>query len=378
MEGPRALKKGELRSAIELANSVFRKDSAYKMEDEFPLLFSESNLENLRAFVDAGKVVSLVGMSVNDVIIMGCKTRVVCIGSVCTHPEYRNKGLASKLMEDAANKAVQDGASLMLVSGDRGLYRRFGCVNAGIYRWYSVKRSQLNAPGGGFVIRKYREEDVFDIVKLHQLEPVRFVRTYDDFKALLEAKRLCDQISETYVALRNGQVVAYVCLQLPRSRDLPLAILEYGGSRFSIFKTLGDLMDEVGTESAIVRTTSAEVELDHLMVCAGAKRSAGDFMGTVKLIDVGRFLEDVDGYVTEVVGERRRRDLSIRYEQSSQCLSFEYMDRRLKIEGADNITAFAFGSVEKRQQPQTRKSELENLLDAIFPMPLVDYGLNYV
>jgi len=378
MEGPRGLKKDELRSAAELANLVFRHDSPYKMEEEFPLLFSENNLENIRVFVDAGKVVSMVGMCINDVIIMSCMIGAVCIGSVCTHPEYRNKGLASKLLEDATNRAVQEGASLMLVSGDRGLYRRFGCVDAGIYRWHSIKSDQLEVHEKNLTIRKYGEKDVIELVKLHQLEPIRFIRTYEDFKTLLESKRLCDQISETYVVERNGPVVAYVSLQLPRSRDLPLAILELAGSRFAIVKTLRSLMDDVGTESAIVRTTAADVELDHLMVSAGAKRSTGGFMGTVKLIDIERFLESIDTYMTEVIGKRRRKDLSIKYEGKTSELSFTYMDQKFSIRGIDEITSFIFGSVEKQQKLKHANSELEDMLNSIFPMPLVDYGLNYV
>lgn len=378
MEGPRGLKKDELRSAAELTNLVFRHDSPYKMEEEFPLLFSENNLENIRVFVDAGKVVSMVGMCINDVIIMSCMIGAVCIGSVCTHPEYRNKGLASKLLEDATNRAVQEGASLMLVSGDRGLYRRFGCVDAGIYRWHSIKSDQLEVHEKNLTIRKYGEKDVIELVKLHQLEPIRFIRTYEDFKTLLESKRLCDQISETYVVERNGPVVAYVSLQLPRSRDLPLAILELAGSRFAIVKTLRSLMDDVGTESAIVRTTTADVELDHLMVSAGAKRSTGGFMGTVKLIDIERFLESIDTYMTEVIGKRRRKDLSIKYEGKTSELSFTYMDQKFSIRGIDEITSFIFGSVEKQQKLKHANSELEDMLNSIFPMPLVDYGLNYV
>jgi len=378
MEGPRGLKKDELRSAAELANLVFRHDSPYKMEEEFPLLFSENNLENMRVFVDAGKVVSMVGMCINDVIIMGCMIGAVCIGSVCTHPEYRNKGLASKLLEDATNRAVQEGASLMLVSGDRGLYRRFGCVDAGIYRWYSIKRDQLEVHEKNLTLRKYGEKDVIELVKLHQLEPIRFIRTYEDFKTLLESKRLCDQISETYVVEQNGPVVAYVSLQLPRSRDLPLAILELAGSRVAILKTLRSLMDDVGTESAIVRTTTADVELDHLMVSAGAKRSTGGFMGTVKLIDIERFLESIDTYMTEVIGKRRRKNLSIKYEGKNSELSFTYMDQKFSIRGIDEITSFIFGSVEKQQKLKHANSELEDMLNSIFPMPLVDYGLNYV
>ncbi|MGQ9514885.1 MAG: GNAT family N-acetyltransferase [Thermoproteota archaeon] len=377
MEGPRELKKDELRSAAELANYIFRHDSPYRMEDEFPLLFSYKNLENMRVFVDEGKVVSLVGMSINDAVIMGCKIRSACIGSVCTHPEYRNRGLATILLEDATRKAVQKGASLMLISGNRGLYRRLGCVDAGIYKWYAINKSQVNTLVGDLTLRKYKEDDISDIVKLHQLEPIRFIRTYDHFKILLGAKRLCDEISETYVVMQDNHIVAYFSIQLPKSKDLPLTILELAGSRASIVKILRNLMKEVGTETAIIRAPSADVELEHLMISIGAKRSTGGFMGTVKLIDIERFLNDIDTYITEVIGEEKRRELSIKYDSEKSELSFEYMKQRFDIRGIDQITTFVFGSVEK-QRLRSNDSELIELLNMAFPMPLVDYGLNYI
>ena len=101
------------------------------------------------------------------------------------------------------------------------------------------------------------------------------------------------------------------------------------------------------------------------------------FMGTVKLIDVQRFLEDIDTYIVELIGTERRSGLSITYNAKAQDLSFEYGEEKFHINGIDRITAFVFGSLEiQRIQPEGL--ELKNVLNTLFPMPLVDYGLNYV
>jgi len=385
MEGPRGLKYEELPSAVLLSNSIFRRNSPYKMEDEFPLLFSRGNLDNMRVFTDAGNVISLVGMSIKDAMIMGCRIRTVSIGAVCTHPEYRNRGLATRLMEDATKRARRKGVELMLVSGVRGLYRRLGCINAGIYRSFFVRREQLGqTDGGGLSLRRYEEGDMVDLIKLHQSEPIRFVRPLEDFSTLLAAKRLCDRLSETYVISKGGKVVAYVCIQLPRGEGKPLGMLEFAGPRSFIISKLRDLMDEVRAGSAIIEAPSADIDLESLLLAAGAKQSTRGFMGTVRLIDVKGFLECIDPYVTEIIGTGRRRDLTASYSHNPPELKFGYRGQGLRLSGIERITAFVFGSLEgglegvKPDEMKGSAPELGELLATLFPMPLVDYGLNYV
>ncbi|HEX29105.1 TPA: GNAT family N-acetyltransferase, partial [Candidatus Poribacteria bacterium] len=100
IEGPRAARKDELEAVIALSNSVFRSRREGDMGREFPTLFCEENCENLRIFLDDGKPVSLIGFTVRDIFIMGASIRVCNVGSVCTDPNYRGQGLATRLLED--------------------------------------------------------------------------------------------------------------------------------------------------------------------------------------------------------------------------------------------------------------------------------------
>ena len=58
-------------------------------------------------------------------------TSQASVGSVCTHPDYRERGLATRLVEDALRICEQKEVALMLISGGRGLYRRQGCTDVG-------------------------------------------------------------------------------------------------------------------------------------------------------------------------------------------------------------------------------------------------------
>jgi predicted N-acetyltransferase YhbS len=51
-------------------------------------------------YVDNGKVIANVSVNKIDLIIYGKKRRALQIGTVMTHPEYRNQGLSRKLMNE--------------------------------------------------------------------------------------------------------------------------------------------------------------------------------------------------------------------------------------------------------------------------------------
>src|SRR5690348_8886220 len=127
MDGPRGARKEDLPSLRALTDLVMREG----LVDQYVQLFNEDNYENLRICVEDGKCVSHVGMTEQGAVLLGCPIHAACIGGVCTHPDYRKRGFASASFDDAARKAREDGIDLMIVSGDRNLYRMRGCVHVG-------------------------------------------------------------------------------------------------------------------------------------------------------------------------------------------------------------------------------------------------------
>lgn len=50
------------------------------------------------SFVDGGRVIANVSVNLLDFVVEGEKKRAIQIGTVMTHPDYRNRGLSAKLM----------------------------------------------------------------------------------------------------------------------------------------------------------------------------------------------------------------------------------------------------------------------------------------
>ena len=111
------MREEEFESAVRLADAVFRPDGERSRRDAYPFLFSKTNLENLRAYIDNGKVVSLIGTLFRDIIVFGHRIPAVRLGEVCTDPEYRGRGLMTALLADTERFAVRNGAVVASISG---------------------------------------------------------------------------------------------------------------------------------------------------------------------------------------------------------------------------------------------------------------------
>ena len=186
MEGPRGLKGQEFESLRTLVNTVFRGDGIGRMEEQYPLLFAPENYDDLFVMVDEGIVVSHVGALTRDISVLGCRMSTMSIGAVATYASHRGQGLATRLMEAAIRKAVEQDAVLMPISGGRGLYTRLGAKRIGQFALYTIHRDVLTA--GEIDIRRSEAADLPEMTRLYAEEPSRYVRSSVDLGTVVNAE----------------------------------------------------------------------------------------------------------------------------------------------------------------------------------------------
>ncbi|MHC4480992.1 MAG: GNAT family N-acetyltransferase [Planctomycetota bacterium] len=383
IEGPRGASAAELDAVVALADSVFRPGAESSMREEFPLLFREENAENLRIFADGASVVAHVGMLLREVSLLGMRHLCCCVGSVCTDPEYRGQGLATRLLEDARQRAVRQGADIFLVSGGRGLYRRFGFVDVGSYGIYTVKRRQL--PGeGGYALRSWRPGDLAALVRIHAAEPVRFIRTPEDFLAFLQTGKVACVAGDTVVVVPKGsdQPVAYMCCQFgsapwERKQDEDaISVREVAGPRWALAHGMRLLLQERGAARLDLHHLGSDVEMAALAVGLGWRGEERGFPGTVGIVDPLRFWEACAPLFAERLGPERAERLQL---DAADTLRLCYGDNELVLDGMGAFTRLVFLPRHRRRDLKLdRRSALTAVLDELFPLPLVDYGLNYI
>ncbi|MCK4283894.1 MAG: GNAT family N-acetyltransferase [Candidatus Brocadiae bacterium] len=392
IEGPRALRKGELRSGVELADRVFRVGWDSSMEGDYPVVFCEDNLEGLRVFVDEGKVISLVGMVESPICLLGTSHRGCCIGAVCTEPDYRGQGLATRLLIDAREKALADGVDIFAITGGRGLYRRQGYVDVGGYHVCTIERSRLPSTSRGiilkkegYVLRPWRVEDVPALVRIRSAEPVRFVRTPEDFLTILSSGNVSNRTGETRVVCKKGSdvPVAYVSYHIggaPRQDKDPNAVtvMEVGGPRWAIVQALGRLMDEGGLDDVTLHYLDCDAEMVQMVGSFGWRSEPRGFLGTAGIIDPARFWQACAPLVREMLGHERSERLGLSADGS---VTVTYGDEALVLDGMSAFTRLVFLPQHRRGELELGlpgDSELAGVLDEVFPLPLMDYGLDYI
>jgi hypothetical protein len=355
IEGPRAAREEELPAVVRLANEVFYPDGSVDMGRVLPTLFSAVNAGNLRVFVDDGTPVALSGMTVQDIRMDEVVVRTACLGSVGTSASHRGQELAARLVDDCVAVASAQGVSLLLVSGGRGLYRRKGCVDAGLFTVVRVRRDG-ELPPVSCRVREWTEADLPELEALHTQEPVRFIRAPGEMRSLLRARALHAGPARTWIVRVGERTAGYLCVSGPDEKTVPgvLVAREIAGSRHAILAAAHAIIDACHAECLDIEVPASDAETIFLAGGFGcAIRSAG-MHGTLKIIDAARFFKALEPRFQARLSAEDRTVLSA---------------RELTAATAEDLAALVFGSIE-RESPR--------ILGSVFPLPLPAYGLNYV
>jgi predicted N-acetyltransferase YhbS len=375
LEGPRAVREEELSAVVDLADSVFYPNHTGDMRGWFPTFFSLKNLPNLRVITDDRTPISIAGYTIREIAVLGARIRCASIGSVCTLPLHQGKGLASLLMEDVLRGALEQDAVLLLVSGKRELYHRMGCSDAGQYAAVSIPRDAA-LPDFECEISEWRREDISEMVMLQQAEPVRFIRAAEEMRTLLETRALYCKPARTWVVKAGDCVLSYACVQDPvdESGRKVLKIREIAGSRFALLAAVPKLFDRYGTDRIDVDILGMDGEMRSMASTFKLPVEPHGFHGTVKVIDTRGLFAAIDGFIHDRLEAEEKDKLSVGHDGG---VLFRFEKESFRLSTGPDISAFLFGSVERK--PLIPESPaLNKILGKLFPLPLVDYGLNYI
>lgn len=234
MTNPRPVRPDELNELGQLLDSVFRIPRGVTdqhMLTDFPLLFQPDNLRNCRVIVEDGRIVSHAGLWPRELLIGETLLKVGILVAVATHPDYRRRGQAAALVKSLQQTLHDDGYDLgILWTGVPDFYRKIG--------WEIVQPQghvvELSA-GDELPIAECDELELIpyaerrhlsQLMALHEAEPVRMLRTRDEFASLLELPKVT-----TCVAEADGSAVAYLVSNGAVNKP---GWIESGGSREGI------------------------------------------------------------------------------------------------------------------------------------------------
>ncbi|MBC8460765.1 MAG: GNAT family N-acetyltransferase [Deltaproteobacteria bacterium] len=373
MEGPRGLKKEELDSLKQLQDICFWKG----LVDAFPHLFHEDNFDNIRVIVDKGQVISCVVMTKQGASIFGCKLAVANIGAVCTHPEYRQRGLATRLFGDTCKKAYIDGMDFMLVSGGRSLYLRAGCRPiVGCDYSTTITPEQVSLfSDSGLTIEHCREDDLSSIAAIYRTEPVRFLRRKEDYQRAFACQRAQGRLSDFLMVKKGVSLRAYVILPRPEEKKRAVQIVEYAGERASLVDALGLLIQNYELEKLSIHVMGWDTLLKSLLEEKGLKLLPSNASGTARIVNFPQFMERMRPYFEEIIGVKLARQLHFVEEDGRFCIKCG--DGQVVLSRAEAVQLL-FGSKEAELEKLLASGgKVHTLLFLALPIPALWYGLNF-
>lgn len=388
-DGPRLIRREELIDSIRLSRLCFG-GPEIENEEQIVADYVPPRRGGTYAFVHARKPVSQIYIAHDRIKMYDGTIRTGGIGGVCTHPDYRRQGLASRLLEHCTQQLVNEGARLMLISGDERIYMRAGNVFQGKYMYFSIKPEQGNPwrlPPADLVFRRANRADALLCSQLYQAEPVHFVRRKSDFSSALN-----DPMENTYIHAdqwiieRAGRAVAYLFLGINWG-DSPGSgirhVGEYAGSRAALADALPALITTSRLQELTWPVPWQDVELIQSLQDRGFAGNMRNLDGhTLRIINFPGFMEDLRPILRARVDAKLLRGL--RFEQSGPLLGGVGDDRYTMVRGSDRLeldgarmTHLVMGNANSQAEPIHAPGALAEVIPALFPLPSFLPGLNY-
>lgn len=311
--------------------------------------------------------------------------RVGSVGGVCTHPEFREQRLAGRLLKHCTQQLMLEGARLMLISGDRGLYTRAGCALSGRYLDFDLRPGQLQVETRGLALRALSSADAVRCSQLYQAEGMHFLRRPDDFaRALYQPNGYIH--ADQWMVERDGQAAAYLLLGIPWDAMAAGApkirhLSEYAGSRAALAGGLSLALAQHGISQISAPVAWQDADLIALLEQGGGRSQLASLREhTMRIINFSGLMADLGGYVRGRLESKLRRGL--RFSQNGSLLAGNDDDRCTIQRGADRLeldtatmTRLVMGDA--AGVSFTAPGALAEVIAALFPLPAFFPGLNY-
>ena len=377
MEGPRSVCVEEFANLMRLVNLVFRGNEvpSVSMEEELPLLFNRDNLNHLYIIKDGQQIVTHVGAVLNKLIIHGAKITIASIGAVCTHPDYRGKGYASRLLHHCVRELKEAGARLVVISGDRDLYRRANCYPAGeIYQYKITKGGLENLKATGVEIQPLKGSDLDTIISIHEQEPVRFHRTAKAFEKLISVpSNWMKGIRDGFI-IHNGEPVAYLFLFRKAAGDREGTVWEFSGEREALTHAIPSLFEHYQLDTLTLYVNVYDHRFVQVLTGKNLNAKKCTISGhSLGVINFTGLIEELRPYFEEYLSIEPPQAFMKKDQYVLSVFGEEYI-----IENQADLVHFLFGPQWEKTRLTKGPAVLRDVLKKAFPIPIPWPGLNFV
>ncbi len=346
----------------------------------WPMSLREEARENVFAMFHGKKPVSAIGRLERDMIIYGSKLRIGYIGSVCTHPDHRGRGLAGTVLSATINRFHENNVDFILISGDRRLYRDAGSrVVGGLNRFIIKKSDTSNIQESAVTFEIAKEKDIKILSAIYEKENLRLVRPLSDYEIVLNYGHCAGKPVEFFLISSNYLPVAYILItkSLRDGNRFFKRVVEYAGNREAIVLALKKMVDDAPEDTEIEIDIQNGDFLDKLMDWQNIYNEPITKPGTFCIIDFARTMSKLKTLFQSQLPD----DVvdSLRFAYGRERYVAWCKNGSLKIDGLTNMVWTVLGA-----PPGVKVSNVEatgvmqEVLKACLPVPLPPLEMNLI
>lgn len=369
---PHRMQKQEVEKVVDLISDIFGFEKQYSRQRMISALRRARDRRETLLISEDGRPVSHIRAVFSTVSVYGCEFKVASIGGVATDAAHRGRGYAGAILDTWLREMKEKGAKVLIVSGERGLYRRAHCVEAGRLYDAAVSREQAGPLVEGVRVRRVTLEDWPALAPLHQAEPVRLVRP-GKLAGTLPFWWDCDS-PELWLIERQREPVAYLGLSLgwPRNAATRRRVTwEYAGSRAALLDALPAVFAESSLDEITVTALGHDRELLYLIERRGWEKKERPLGGTHRLLDLPGLMKALKPYLRERLPRTDVRKLT--FDQTGGRCTFAYGEERLEV-GLSEAAPLVLGG----PNAPPVEGELARVLAEVFPIPFPVPGFDYL
>lgn len=377
MEKPRAIKPEESDAAIRLINRVFRNSAglAPTMQYEYSVLLSIENCENRRAIFDNGEPVACLNIYKANLNLFGHEICMAFIGAVATHPDYRRRGLAGSLIEDAEEKMRLEGVDAIVISGNYDIYTSRGYTFVHKYKQFTINQS---IAGNAVDVEEAvpDAELIHKILPLYLREPVRFYRSFNDYLGLYKGSvyEWGETTYKSFLIKKDGYLQGSFILRIDISGKVG-SIVEWVGDRQAVLDGIKAVYRDYGLKEISAVVSPWDEQIIHLFEKDGLQAVSSLCGHTLKVTNFEKLIGKVSAYANEILDNSAAGQLSGSEHDGKFIIK---LGEETVIETKDirDINLLIFGNGSENAEYTAKYG---NLLKDVFPLPLPYlYNLNHI
>ncbi len=180
--------------------------------------------EQTRVMEMDGRLVSSVTCFHRPTHVSGHEVKAACIGSVCTHPDYRRRGLAREVLQEAVDWMIEEDYQWSFLYGKYEVYGGSGWEN--LSSWNTIADLRLR-DGCGCGVTMRRAEPVEDaplLAEMHTAFNRRLtgptVRTEEYWRRRVLSPKPWAPAPVYEIAVLDDRPIGYLCMEGAQVREI--------------------------------------------------------------------------------------------------------------------------------------------------------------